>query len=135
MGASFIESIMISEQPHILIVDDHPNNIEILEAFLEDDYQLTAATSGEEALELVRAFTPDLVLLDVMMPGLGGYATCREMRARTALNHTKIIFVSAKVLPEEQAQGYAAGADDYITKPFDGAHVMERVRFSLRYGL
>ncbi|MDH3600644.1 MAG: response regulator [Candidatus Tectomicrobia bacterium] len=126
--------MIISDRPHILIVDDYPNNIEILEEFLEDDYQLTPATSGEEALELVQTFTPDLVLLDVMMPGIDGYETCRQMRATAALNHTKIIFVSAKALPAEQSQGYAVGADDYITKPFDRTHLMDRVRFSLSGG-
>jgi CheY-like chemotaxis protein len=122
---------MTSKMPHILIVDDHPNNIEILEALLEDDYQLTVAMSGEEALELVREFTPDLVLLDVMMPGIDGYETCRQMRATTALDHTKIIFVSARVRPEEQSQGYAAGADDYLTKPFDRKRLIEKVHVSL----
>ena len=123
---------MVSERPHILIVDDEPNNILILEELLEDNYQLTVATSGEEALERVKAFTPDLVLLDIMMPGIDGYETCRQMRAMTALHHTKIIFLSAKVRPEEQSQGYTVGANDYITKPFKGEHLMERVRFSLR---
>jgi CheY-like chemotaxis protein len=120
------------EQPRILIVDDHPFNIELLEELLEDDYHVKTAVSGEEALSLAAHFVPDLILLDIMMPGMDGYETCRLIRATPTLCHTKIIMVSAKAMAEERAQGLEAGADDYITKPFEHSEFREKVRLSLQ---
>ena len=121
----------MSKRPRILIVDDHPLNVQILEDLLEDDYQLAMATSGEEALTLTTAFAPDLILLDVMMPGMDGYETCRRIRAMPISSYTKIIMVSAKAMPSEREQGFEAGADGYITKPFENADLMDKVRLSL----
>ena len=118
----------MSEPSRILLVDDHPINLEILEELLMDDYQLATATSGGEALALAGEFSPDLVLLDVMMPGMDGYETCRRMRQTPALHHTRIVMVSAKALPEERQQGLAAGADAYITKPFDHKALLAQVQ-------
>lgn len=119
--------------PHrILIVDDHPTNLAILQEILSDDYLLAAATSGEEALALAPDFQPALILLDIMMPGIDGYEMCRRIRAFPALRHTKIIMVSAKGMLSERLQGYAAGADDYITKPFDAEELLAKVRVYLR---
>lgn len=119
--------------PHrILIVDDHPTNLVILQEILSDDYVLAAATSGEEALTLAAEFQPALTLLDVMMPGIDGYETCRRIRALPALRHTKIIMVTAKGTLADRLQGYAVGADDYITKPFEAEELLAKVRVYLR---
>lgn len=120
------------KRSRILIVDDHPTNIAILEEMLEADYLLETATSGADALAIAPAFYPDMILLDVMMPGLDGYETCRRLRTCPGLQHAKIIMVSAKTLVDERLQGYAAGADDYVTKPFEQEELLAKVRVYLR---
>lgn len=119
-------------QNRILIVDDNPINIDILEEMFEDEYQLAIASSGEEALNVAEHFNPDLVLLDVMMPGIDGYETCLKFRSHPTLQYTKIIMVSAKALLTERMQGYEAGADDYVTKPFDREELLAKVQVYLR---
>ncbi len=118
-------------QHKILIVDDLPMNVLILTKILQTDYQLETAASGEEALAKATAFQPALMLLDIMMPGIDGYETCRRIRATPALCSLKIIMVSARALPEERMQGYEAGADDYIIKPFERHELLARVRACL----
>jgi signal transduction histidine kinase len=119
-------------QNRILIVDDNPTNIDILEEMFEDRYQLAISSSGEEALSVAEDFSPDLVLLDVMMPGIDGYETCLKFRSHPTLQYTKIIMVSAKTLLTERMQGYEAGADDYVTKPFDRDELLAKVQVYLR---
>ncbi len=116
----------------ILLVDDNPTNIAILEEILEEDYQVAIAMCGEEALAAAPDFRPDMILLDVMMPGIDGYETCRQIRANPTLKNTKIIMVSAKALVSERLQGYEAGANDYITKPFNKDELLAKVRVYLR---
>jgi len=116
----------------ILIVDDHPTNVAVLEEILGEHYTLKTATCGEEALAIALDFKPALILLDIMMPGIGGYETCRRLRGHPALYHIKIIMVSARALVAERLQGYEAGADDYITKPFDEEERVARVRVHMR---
>ena len=122
----------MTSQSRILIVDDNPTNIDILEEMFEDSYQLAISSSGEDALDVAEDFHPDLVLLDVMMSGIDGYETCLKFRAHPMLQHTKIIMVSAKALLTERMQGYEAGADDYVTKPFDREELLAKVRVYLR---
>jgi signal transduction histidine kinase len=102
----------------ILAVDDEPKNLKIISLSLSDQWELLLAPSGEAALETMESNKPDVVLLDIMMPGKDGYQVCRELRARPELKFMKIILVSGKSLLEERLLGYEAGADDYITKPF-----------------
>ncbi len=116
----------------ILIVDDNATNIEILQEYLEEDYELATALSGEQALDKVFAFQPAVILLDIMMPGLDGYEVCRRIRANPDLRHTKIIMVSVKAMLSERLAGYAAGADDYVTKPFDEEELLAKVRVYMR---
>lgn len=116
----------------ILIVDDNPSNNEIVQEILSDDYDLQMATTGEEALKIATDFRPDLILLDIMMPGMNGYEVCRELRANSNLVYTKIILVSVKAMTSERLEGYEAGADDYITKPFDKDEFRAKVHVYLR---
>ena len=121
----------MQRQSRILLVDDNPTNLAILEEMLGDEYRWEAATSGEEALEIAPDFQPDLILLDVMMPGINGYETCRRIRANPALRNVKIVMVSAKALVSERLEGYDAGADDYLTKPFEEKELLAKVRVYL----
>ena len=122
----------MNSQDRILIVDDHDDNIAILEDILGDDYPLAIAKSGEEALTQAERFRPSLILLDIMMPGIDGYETCRQLRMMAELRHTKIVMVSAKAMARERLHGYEAGADDYIAKPFDLEELRAKVRVYLR---
>ena len=116
----------------VLVVDDDPLNIEIVQELLEGKYELLSASNGEKALPLARETRPDLVLLDIMMPGLSGFEICRRIKADPSLKGTKVILVSAKAMVQERLEGYAAGADDYITKPFDHEEFQAKVRVFLR---
>ncbi len=114
-------------QSRILIVDDHPTNVNVLKKIFGAEYQVATAESGDEALLQAHDCQPDIILLDVMMPGMDGYETCRRLRASPDLTHTKILMVSAKARLEERLRGYEAGADDYITKPFDQHELRAKV--------
>jgi two-component system sensor histidine kinase/response regulator len=120
------------QRHRILIVDDNPTNVAILEEILEDDYILETALSGEEALEIAPVFRPALILLDIMMPSIDGYETCAQIRETPELSFTKVIMVSARASLQERLQGYEAGADDYVTKPFDEDELLAKVRVYLR---
>ena len=122
----------VQNKSKILAVDDNPTNNEIIQEMLSEDYDLQIATTGEEALKVAADFRPDLVLLDIMMPGIDGYEVCRRLRASSNLKYTKIILVSAKPMTSERLEGYEAGADDYIAKPFRPKEVIARVKALLR---
>lgn len=122
----------MTQHNRILIVDDQPRNVALLEDILGDDYPLATASSGEEALIQAQSFRPALILLDIMMPGIDGYETCRQLRTMPTLRHTKIVMVSAKAMASERVNGYEAGADDYITKPFNLGELEAKVRVYLR---
>jgi DNA-binding response OmpR family regulator len=112
----------------ILVVDDNPVNLRILEEILVDEYQVKFAQNGHDALHIASTYKPAFILLDVMMPGLDGLQVCRQLRENSALKNTAIIMVSAKAMPSEQIAGMNAGADDYITKPFDEVELLEMLR-------
>lgn len=114
-------------KPKVLIVDDSLINRSVMKKIVADHYRLAMAESGEEALAIAHTFQPDLVLLDIMMPGIDGFETCRRLRADTNLTHTKVIMVSAKTKVSERLEGYEAGADDYITKPFDKEEMLAKM--------
>ncbi len=116
-------------KPRLLIVDDTPTNIKILNDLLRDDYRIAVATSGPRALELAWGEeTPDLVLLDVMMPDMDGYEVIRQLRAAPRTREVPVIFVTSLSEEEDEAKGLALGAVDYITKPFRAGLVKARVR-------
>jgi len=122
----------MGQKPIILGVDDNVVNLTILRELLAADYDFFTAEGGEEAIELALTKRPDLILLDIMMPGIDGYETCRKMREHAELKHSKIVLVSAKGTLSERMEGYEAGADDYIVKPFDHDELMAKVKVYLR---
>jgi diguanylate cyclase (GGDEF)-like protein len=115
----------------ILVVDDAMENIQILHGALQDEHEVVFALSGEKALALARTQRPDLILLDAIMPGLDGYAVCRQLRACAETRDIPIIFVTALKTPEDETRALAAGAADFITKPVNAAVVRARVRTHL----
>jgi diguanylate cyclase (GGDEF)-like protein/PAS domain S-box-containing protein len=120
-------------KPAILIVDDAADNLAVLRTMmLRQGYQTFVATSGERALDIARRIQPDLVLLDVVMPGLGGLETCRRMKAHPATARIPVIFMSARGETEDIVAGFDIGAADYIAKPLRMDEVCARVRAQLR---
>lgn len=116
----------------IMAVDDSTMNLMMIEEILGEEFDLLCLTSAEEALANVVEWRPDLVLMDIMMPGIGGYEACRRLREHAELRHLKIILVSAKIDLDDRLKGYEMGADDYVTKPFDGGELLAKVRVFLR---
>lgn len=113
----------------VLIVDDEPNIVLPLQFLMEqNNHDVGVASSGEEAIEKIMQFKPDLVLLDIMLPGIDGYEVCEIIRLNPEWKHTKIIFLTAKGRDMDIAKGMLLGADAYITKPFANAEVIEKVR-------
>jgi len=119
-------------QGKILIVDDCQVNIDILVELLEDDFELETALSGELCLEKMPRFNPDLLLLDIMMPGMNGYETCRQIKESPVGPFTQVIMVSGKASPEERLKGYQVGADDYLVKPFNHDELLAKVKIHMR---
>jgi signal transduction histidine kinase len=122
----------MNDRKRVLAVDDDEINLEVLHEILDDEFDFATAANGEEALALAVAWRPDLVLLDVMMPGIDGYETCRRIRANPDLRSLKVVLVTAKAMKRERLSGYEAGADDYLTKPFDKDELLAKVRVFLR---
>jgi len=121
------------ETVNILLVEDDDNVALTVERCLRrESYKVTLATSGVQALQIARRRVPDLILLDVTMPGMDGYSVCREMRADVLLERVPIIFLTARTRDEDRIIGFQAGADDYINKPFNLEELLLRVRAVLR---
>ena len=112
----------------ILIVDDEPNIIMSLEyTFKKNNYEVFIARDGQEALDIVKTNFPDVIILDVMMPMVDGYATLEQIKKDENLNHTKVIFLSAKNKASDIEKGLSLGADAYLTKPFSIKNVVDKV--------
>jgi len=116
----------------VLVVDDDPLNLGILEEIIGDQYEMESAESGEAALAILPRFCPDMILLDIMMPGIDGYEVCRRIRENARYKYTKIILISGKALAAERIEGYGVGADDYVTKPFVAEELEAKIRVFLR---
>lgn len=112
----------------ILVVDDQSDNLQVLRGILSDIYILSFAKDGEQALEAAERHLPDLILLDIMMPGMDGYEVCRRLKANPLLAHIPVIFVTAMGEIEDEACGFNVGAVDYVTKPVSASIVRARVR-------
>lgn len=114
--------------PSVLIVDDVPINIRILADFLRHGHDIYVASRGADALDLATRLSPDIILLDVVMPDMDGYTVCRQLKADPATAEIPVIFVTAKFAPEDEALGLSLGAVDYIVKPVSQAVVRARVK-------
>lgn len=124
---------MTEEKRRILLVDDSPDDIHILMENLKPDYALMAATSGEKALALAtRSPQPDVVLLDVSMPGMNGYETCRRLKSDPTTCNLAVIFVSAHDSTEEKLAGYEAGGSDYLIKPVQHSELLQKVKLAIK---
>ncbi len=117
--------------PHILIVDDTETNIDLLLEVLGDAYELSVATNGQDALEVIGEQIPDLILLDIMMPGMDGYEVCRRLKAEPAWARIPVIFITAMSEVADEAKGFEVGGVDYITKPISPPIVQARVKTHL----
>jgi adenylate cyclase len=123
---------MATQHKHrILVVDDTPDNLFLMNALLEDRYEVVTADSGAAALEMARTQMPDLILLDIMMPGMDGYEVMRRLRKDPATTDIPVIFLTALTSPEEEQHGLDLGAVDYITKPISPPIVLARVHTHL----
>lgn len=113
----------------ILIVEDHADIRKLLKMTLEfDDFEIHEAPTGDKGLALAYELSPDIVLLDIMMPGaLNGLDVCRRIKASDELRHTKVILLTARVQAGDREAGMAAGADDYLMKPFSTLQVLETI--------
>jgi signal transduction histidine kinase len=122
----------MKEKPRILVIDDNAVNRAVLEEILGGDYELLSAPTGEAGITVAQTFRPDLVLLDIMMPGMNGYETCSRLRADEKTRCAKIVLVSAKTTTADRLAGYESGADDFVKKPFDADELVAKVRVFLR---
>ena len=118
-------------QKKLLVVDDEPNNLRVIGQILRDRYALIFATNGEEAIELAAQDLPDLILLDIMMPGMNGYEVCEKLKANPSTREIPVIFVTAMSEVEDEARGFDAGAVDYIQKPVSAPILLRRVQTHL----
>jgi len=117
-----------NNRPLILAVDDEASNLQLLRQILQDHYRLLFAKDGARALELARQEQPDLILLDVMMPGMSGFEVCAALKANPATASVPVVFVTALTETDDELEGFEAGAVDYITKPVSPPIVRARVR-------
>lgn len=115
----------------LLLVDDEAVNLRLLQQILQDDYRLLIAKDGARALELAASASPDLILLDVMMPCMTGHEVCERLKASDATRHIPVIFVTALSDETDETRGFALGAVDYITKPFSNPVVRARIKTQL----
>src|SRR5712691_4374934 len=117
----------------ILIVDDEPFNVDYLEQELEDlGYKTVSATNGQEALVKVAAEAPDLILLDVLMPGMDGFTVCRLLKEKEETQLIPVVIMTALGAQEDRIKGIQAGADDFLTKPVDQQELFARIRTAVR---
>lgn len=116
----------------ILVVDDEPLNVEILQEMLSQNYEIVSAYSGNEALEKVEKTSPDLILLDVMMPGMNGYEVCKQLKGKEKTRSIPIVMVTALKEREDRIKAIEADADDFLSKPVDMNELNARVKSLLK---
>ncbi len=117
---------------HVLVTDDEPFNLELMEEILEDDYQVDCVASGPECLDFLQNNKPDILLLDVAMPNMNGYEVCQTIKADPNLT-LPVLFISARGSLEERLAGYEAGGDDYLVKPFESRELLAKVQSMITF--
>jgi len=122
---------MIYDKQKILIVDDTPENLDVLQGLLQTDYKLFAAPEGAIALQIAKKQNLDMILLDIMMPGMDGYEVCRQLKANESTKEIPIIFITAKTEINDEVKSFEVGGVDFITKPFSPPAVLARVKAHL----
>ena len=116
-------------KPLVLAVDDQPNNLQFLGKLLSDNgYEVGMAQNGSQALNFVEKNKPDLILLDIMMPEMDGYDVCKKLKLDFATRHIPVIFLTAKTDSQDIVKGFETGGVDYVTKPFNSAELLARIR-------
>jgi len=125
----------IKKHPRILVVDDAPENLMIMEAILAKNYSLKLFNDAREALDYAFANPPDLILLDIMMPNINGFEVCRRLKANTKLVDRPVIFITSKNEDEYEEYGFSVGASDFIHKPINAPILLARVNTHLKIKL
>jgi DNA-binding response OmpR family regulator len=132
MNASDVGGPADQQRGRVLIVDDNAMNVDVLRRILRKEFELETAASGRECLAKLPVFHPHLILLDIMMPGLDGYETCRRIKSSVTGDSVQVILVSGKGTAADRVRGYEAQADDYVVKPFDHDELLCKVRAFFR---
>lgn len=122
----------MSNKGKILIVDDEPFNCEIMQEILEQDYDLKITYNGQDCLDVAPQWLPDLILLDISMPGMSGYDVCKQLKGSVKTQDAQITFVSALDTLADRLAGYEVGGDDYITKPFNSQELLKKVAVAFK---
>lgn len=120
------------KRARILVVDDEPTNIELIQGYLETDYDVVSACSGKEALEKISEEKPDVVLLDIMMPEISGYEVCAKIKQDESTRFIPVVMITALSDLEDKIKAIDAGADDFLTKPINSLELSTRVRSLIR---
>ena len=127
------DSLDFTQKPTILVVDDSPDNLSLMSGLLKDKYKVKLAINGEKALKIALApDKPDLILLDIMMPGISGYEVCKILKDDPDTQDIPVIFLTAMIGTEDEKRGLELGAADFITKPVNPPIVMARVAMQLQ---
>lgn len=121
-----------NKRPAVLVIDDEPFNLSLMDGILSRDYDVRTAGNGQDALDQAIADPPDLILVDVMMPVMDGFEVCRRLKGNPATMHVPVIFVTAKNEIKDEELGFIVGASDFIHKPISAPIVAARVRTHLR---
>ena len=123
----------LARVPRVLIADDNAQGVELLEAYLaETDYEIQTAFDGQETLQKVRQWKPDLILLDIMMPKISGFEVCKQVRAQPENGDVPILMITALDQPADVDRAVEAGADDFLTKPVNKSELLLRARSALK---
>jgi two-component system, OmpR family, alkaline phosphatase synthesis response regulator PhoP len=126
----------MSEQgrkPRVLIADDNPQGVELLEAYLSEcDYDIATVADGEQTLQQVKSWQPDLILLDIMMPKLSGFEVCKRLRANPATSDIAVLMITALDQPSDIDRAVEAGTNDFVTKPINKTDLLLRIRAALQ---
>jgi CheY-like chemotaxis protein len=120
------------EQKTILVIDDEPGNIDVIKNILADSYKVKASITGAKGLvAATKTPTPDVILLDIMMPEMDGYSVCRQLKSNPATRSIPVVFLSSKVTADEKRQGMGMGAVAYLTKPVDPQMLLETIDIAM----